>query len=97
VLVENTHQKQRKGDKMHDKWLGPYKIYKETGKGVYQLKNAAGQILKKSVNVKRLKKYERQCDHSPEEHTINQDHLLLISSITPTQPSSKHNMPTIVN
>ena len=61
VLLENTAEKQRKGGKMCAKWLGPYTIHKEMGKGVYQLKNSANKILKTCVNVKRLKKYKRNC------------------------------------
>ena len=38
VLPENTAQKQRKGGKLSDKWLGPYIVHKQMGKGVYQLK-----------------------------------------------------------
>ena len=62
VLLENTAEKQRKGGKI---WLGPYTINMEIGKGVYQLKNSDGKILKTSVNAKRLKKYERATYNSP--------------------------------
>lgn len=47
VLLENTHQKQRKGGKLEPLWLGPYTISRDLGKGVYELKNEEGQILKK--------------------------------------------------
>jgi hypothetical protein len=57
VLVENTEHKHRKGGKMNEKWMGPYSINSSLGKGVYQLKNARGNVLKSSYNVKRLKKY----------------------------------------
>ena len=47
VLLENTAQKQRKGGKMDPVWLGPYTISKNLGKGVYELKNSDGEIMKK--------------------------------------------------
>lgn len=46
--MENTAQKQRKRGKMHDKWLGSYTVHKDLGKGVYQLRNLTGTVLKKS-------------------------------------------------
>ena len=36
VLVENTAQKQRKGGKLTDKWLGPYIINRHISKGLYK-------------------------------------------------------------
>ena len=58
VLLENTAQKQRKGGKMDPVWLGPYRINRSLGKGLYELKNdTTGEILKKKVNVVRLKLY----------------------------------------
>ena len=38
VLIEITRQKQRKGCKMDDFWLGPYSINRCIRKGVYELK-----------------------------------------------------------
>ena len=60
VLVENTAQKQRKGGKLDPAWLGPYKISKQIGKGVYELKNLAGKIILNKVNISRLKVYSRR-------------------------------------
>ena len=57
VLVENTYQKQRKGGKLEDKYKGPYTIHKSFGKGVYELVNADGKILKSKHNITRLKVY----------------------------------------
>ena len=51
VLVENTAQKQRKGGKLTDKWLGPYIINRHISKGLYELRNKSGKVLKKKVNV----------------------------------------------
>ena len=42
VLNEKTRQKQRKGGKMDDRWLGPYPINRYIGRGVYELKNTKG-------------------------------------------------------
>ena len=53
VLKENTLRKQRKGGKMDDRWLGPYTINRYIGKGVYELKDMKGTVLKKTkVNIK---------------------------------------------
>ena len=51
VLLRNSARDGRKGDKMAKRWLGPYKIVKQTekGKGLYQLCRAVtGQTLKKA-------------------------------------------------
>ena len=55
VLTENSCQKQRKGGKMDDRYTGPYFINRHVGKGVYELRNAHDKILKKMVNINRLK------------------------------------------
>ena len=55
VWLENTAQKQRKGGKMDPVWLGPYTINRSLGKGLYELKNGTGEILKKKANIIRLK------------------------------------------
>ena len=60
VLLENTKQKQRKGGKLENLWLGPYIVHQHVGKGVYQLRNMAGEVLTKKVNINRLKKYTRR-------------------------------------
>ena len=58
VLKENTAQKQRKGGKLADKWLGPYRINREISKGVYALEGIRdGNVLKNSCNMSRLKRY----------------------------------------
>ena len=54
VLVENSQQKERKGGKLADRWLGPYTINRNLGKGVYELKSSSGKLLKK-YNIARLK------------------------------------------
>ena len=63
VLKENTRQKQRKGGKMDDRWFGPYSINRCIGKGVYELKNMKGAVLKIKVNVYRLKVYKYLDEH----------------------------------
>ena len=54
---------QRKGGKMDDRWLGPYSINRCIGKGVYELKNMKGAVLKTKVNVNRLKVYKYPDEH----------------------------------
>ena len=39
VLLENTYQKQRKGEEMDPLWLGPYTIHRTLGTDLYELKN----------------------------------------------------------
>lgn len=60
VLVENTADKQRKGGKLNPAWCGPYIINKYHEKGVYQLSNEAGDIIRKKVNIARLKLYTKR-------------------------------------
>ena len=50
-------QKQRKGSKLVDKFLGPYTINRHVGKGLYELRNKSGKVLQKKVNVNRLKRF----------------------------------------
>ena len=47
MLMENMAQKQRKGGKLADKFLGPYKIRRRVGKGLYELKNKSGKVSRK--------------------------------------------------
>ena len=58
--MENTHQKDRKGGKFEDAFLGPYTIHASNGKGIYQLQNEQGKVLKRKINIARLKKYTRR-------------------------------------
>ena len=60
VLLENTKQKQRKGGKLENLWLGPYVVHQHVGKGVYRLRNMAGEVLTKKVNINRLKKHTQR-------------------------------------
>ena len=62
VLLENTKQKQQKGGKHDPLWLGPYIINKSIGKGVYQLRQTDGKVMKTTANVNRLKLYVRRSD-----------------------------------
>ena len=58
VSKENTHRKQCKGDKMDDRWLGPYTVNRYSGQGVNELKDKKkNTVLKTKVNIKRLKVY----------------------------------------
>ena len=51
VLLGNTYQRQRKGGKFEPIWLGPYIISRDLGKGLYELSNEAGKILKTKANI----------------------------------------------
>ena len=52
VLLRNSARDGRKGDKLAQRWLGPYRIEEHIGKGVYRLVNpATGRILKKAFNA----------------------------------------------
>ena len=62
VLIENSAQKERKGGKLEDAFLGPYIIHESLGKGLYKVKNKSGVILKKKVNIARLKMYKERDD-----------------------------------
>lgn len=42
---------------MKPRWLGPYVIHKHLKKGVYQVANDKGNVLKAAVNQCRLKVY----------------------------------------
>ncbi len=51
VLLRNSARDTKKGDKLIQRWLGPYRIMEDIGKGQYVLKNAAsGKTLKKAFN-----------------------------------------------
>ena len=52
VLKENTRRKQCKGGKMDDRWLGPYTINRYIGKGLYELKDKKGTVLKQKLILK---------------------------------------------
>ena len=49
VLLENTKQKQRKGGKLENLWLGPYRVHQHVGKGIYRLRNMADEVLTKKA------------------------------------------------
>ena len=69
VLVENTADKQRKGGKLNPAWFGPYIISKPMGKGIYELSNKRGEVIRKKVNVNRLKLYIQRSDNTKEDPT----------------------------
>ena len=53
-------------------WLEPYTIIsKSMGKGVYELKNSDGEVLKKKANINRLKKFNRR--QPQQAKTVNSD------------------------
>ena len=60
MLLENTVQKQHKEGKLEPLRLGPYTIHRDLGKGLYELSNQAGTVLKKKANIARLKEYVKR-------------------------------------
>ena len=60
MLMENTYQKNRKGGKLEDAFIGPYTVHKSCGKGIYQLQNEQGKVLKQKINIARLKAYKKR-------------------------------------
>ena len=88
MLLENTMQKQRKGGKLEPLWMGPYSIQRDLGKGLYELANKDGKILKKKANIARLKHYLHLDQESPKEvsevlysYSI-MEHVLTVSTQT---------------
>ena len=66
VLKKDFRRKKRKGGKLDDRWLGPYMISKDLGKGFYSLsdeKEVTVNVVER-INGAHLKKYEK---HSCEE------------------------------
>lgn len=62
VLLENTAQQQRKGGKMEPCRFGPYTINRSLGKGIYELKNMKGEVLKKKANIARLTVFKERTE-----------------------------------
>ena len=57
--MRNSRRDSRKGDKILDKYLGPYEVVEVKNKGIYHLKNVkTGKKLVKMVNVARLKQFK---------------------------------------
>ena len=51
VLLRNSARDGRKGDKLAQRWLGPYRVEEAIGKGLYRLANpTTGRVLKKAFN-----------------------------------------------
>ena len=66
MLLRDSARDGRKGDKFQSRYLGPYEIIEELGKGVFRLRNpSTGLLLKKSVNACRLKPYRKKKQQSP--------------------------------
>lgn len=54
VLLRNSARDGRKGDKLSQRWLGPYTVTQDLGKGLYKLRNGkTGKELKKVFNAYR--------------------------------------------
>ena len=55
MWIRKSARENKKGDKLNARWLGPYAIEEDLGKGVYRVLNAStGHVLKKGVNQSRL-------------------------------------------
>ncbi len=76
VLLENSMQKQCKGGKLEPVWLGPYLISRDVGKGLYELTNKSGKVLKKKANISRLREYKERSQK--------------VDNTTTKQPSDTH-------
>ena len=64
MLYESAKQNVH-GDKFRPKWTGPYYIHNILGKGAYQIRNLEGKVLKRSINVERLKMYHDRPEWEP--------------------------------
>ena len=58
VLRKDFTRKKRRGGKMDSKWLGPYMIVKDLGRGLYQLKSVENADDTVKVNGAQLKVYK---------------------------------------
>jgi hypothetical protein len=56
VLKKDFNRKKRKGGKLDDRWLGPYTISKDWGKGFYSLSDGITVVVNR-VNGAHLKMY----------------------------------------
>ena len=59
VLLRNSKKLSRKGSKMEQNWLGPYRILENVKKNTYRLcnRNDSKKVLRTLVNMSRLKIY----------------------------------------
>lgn len=58
VMKKDFTRKKRKGGKLDPKWLGPYRISSNLGRGLYQLKALSGSLkIVSRVNGVHLKKF----------------------------------------
>ena len=72
VLKRDFLRSKRKGGKLDPKWLGPYRISKVLGKGLYSLTHCKGGRNVKRVNGFHLKLYhvsDAQCLHIHRQHS----------------------------
>ncbi len=70
INIPNAHslsagwgrRKKRKGGKLDDRWLGPYQVSKDLGKGFYSLTNEEKVTVVERVNGAHLKIYDNSCE-----------------------------------
>ncbi len=65
VLKKGFIRKKRKGVKLDDRWLGPYTVSQDLGKGFYSLSKGNDVIIKR-INGAHVKIYERTHDDDDE-------------------------------
>lgn len=62
VLKKDFIRRKRKGGKLDDRWLGPYAISKDLGKGFFALSDRQNQnVTIARVNGSHLKEYRQDC------------------------------------
>ena len=66
MLLRNSARDGRKMAKFQSRYLRPYEIIEDLGKGAFRLCNpSTALLLKESVNAYRLKPYRKKKQHSP--------------------------------
>ena len=91
VLQRNMLQKTKKGCKMQDEWIGPYKIVDlNREKGVCRLVNSAGKRLARLVSMKNLKLYQQSgTSNGSQLTTTMQSQATLVSGANGSLQSNK--------
>ena len=51
---KQSTERAKRGE-LTDRWLGPYTVNRNLGKGVYELKSSSGKALKNKYNITQLK------------------------------------------
>lgn len=71
VLKKDFNRRKRKGGGMDYKWLGPYEVIKDVGRGFFALRcKDSGQVIER-INGAHLKTYQTPSPDSPQSPTVN--------------------------